>query len=184
MQLGPDPNAPQFGYQNTYQLTDNVTWTKGAHTLKFGFDGQRIITPQAFTQRSRGDYQYNYLSDYLFDFTPDYLAQRSAGDPIYWGNRWLYGFYANDSWRVNPNWTINLGLRYEYDTVPAGEDTQSLNAVASVPGLITFGAPKRTDHSTSCLGSVLLTRREPAARRLSARALASTTMCFLTIWAF
>jgi len=87
VQLGGDGNAPQFTYQNTYQGTDNLTWTKGAHTLKFGFDGIRNISPQAFTQRSRGDYEYNYLSDYLLDFTPDVIAQRSAGNPIYWGNR-------------------------------------------------------------------------------------------------
>jgi hypothetical protein len=142
VQLGPDPNAPQYTIQNYYQLTDNVTWTKGAHSIKIGFDGERNISPQSFTQRSRGDYEYNYLSDYANDFTPDYIAQRSAGNPIYWGNRWLWGWYANDNWKVTPNLTLNLGVRYEYDTVPAGETMQSLNAVASVPGLITFGAPQ------------------------------------------
>jgi hypothetical protein len=140
-QIGPDSNAPQFGYQNTYQLTDNVTWTKGAHTIKAGFDGIRNISPQSFTQRARGDYEYNYLSDYLFDFTPDYIAQRSAGNPIYWGNRWLFGGYLNDSWKVNPHLTVNLGVRYEYDTVPAAEANQSLNAVANAPGVLTFSAP-------------------------------------------
>jgi len=142
VQLGPDPNAPQYGYQNTYQLTDNATWTKGPHTIKVGYDGQRLVSPQSFTQRSRGDYEYSNVSDYLFDFTPDYIAQRSAGNPVYWGNRWLTGLYANDSWRFNPHLTINLGLRYEYDTPPASESYQSLNSVASVPGLITFAAPK------------------------------------------
>ena len=141
LQVGPDPNAPQYGYQNTYQLTDNVTWTKGAHSFKFGFDGTRLVNPQSFTQRSRGDYEYSYLSDYLFDFTPDYIAQRSAGNPVYWGNRWLFGWYGNDSWKLRPNLTINLGLRYEYQTVPATENEQSLNSIASVPGLITFGQP-------------------------------------------
>jgi hypothetical protein len=142
VQLGPDPNAPQYGYQNTYQATDNVTWTKGAHTFKFGFDGIRNISPQSFTQRARGDYQYNSVTTYLLDQVPDYLAQRSAGNPIYWGNRWLWGGYVNDNWRVRPNLTVNLGLRYEYDTVPAAENNQSLNAISDVPGLINFAAPK------------------------------------------
>jgi hypothetical protein len=53
--LGPDQQAPQFTIQNTYQFTDNVTWTKGAHTFKFGFDGRKYISPSTFTQRSRGD---------------------------------------------------------------------------------------------------------------------------------
>ena len=70
-QLGPDPNAPQFGYQNQYQLTDNVTWTKANHSVKLGFDGWRQISPQGFTQRARGDYEWSYLSDYLFDYNPD-----------------------------------------------------------------------------------------------------------------
>lgn len=151
--LGPDPNAPQFGYQNTYQLTDNVTFTKGAHSFKFGFDGMRMITPQAFTQRSRGDYEYSFLNDYLFDFAPDYIAQRSQGNPIYWGNRWLFGWYGNDSWKVRPNLTVNIGLRYEYHTVPAAENQQVLNAESSVPGLITFGKPKaQTDNFMPRIG--------------------------------
>lgn len=142
LQVGPDGNAPQYGYQNVYQATENLTWTKGAHSFKFGFDGERNVSPQSFTQRARGDYEYSFLSDYLFDYTPDYLAQRSAGNPVYWGNRWLFGWYGNDTWRVKQNLTINLGLRYEYDTVPSAEEQQSLNSIASVPGLITFGSPQ------------------------------------------
>ena len=57
--FGPDPNAPQSGIQNQYQLADNITWTKGAHTFKFGFDGWKQISPQTFTQRSRGDYEWS-----------------------------------------------------------------------------------------------------------------------------
>lgn len=141
-QLGPDPNAPQFGYQNQYQLTDNVTWTRGNHTLKAGFDGWRQISPQSFTQRVRGDYEWTYLSDYLFDYNPDYLAQRSLGNPIYWGNRDLLAGFINDNWKIRPNLTLNLGLRYEYNGVPASEKLQSLNSAASVPGLIAFGSPE------------------------------------------
>lgn len=140
-QIGPDPNAPQFGYQNQYQLTDNVTWTKGSHSVKFGFDGWRQVSPQGFTQRARGDYEWSNLSDYLFDYNPDIIAQRSLGNATYWGNRWFEGIYVNDSWKIRPNLTLNLGLRYEYNSVPASEEMQSLNAISNVPGLINFQAP-------------------------------------------
>lgn len=111
---GPDPNAPQYSIQNLYQLTDNLTWTKGNHSLKFGFDGWISISPTSFTQRSRGDYEWDFLSDYLYDNNPDSLAQRGLGNVTYYQNQQLLGFYGNDNWKIRPNLSINLGLRYEY----------------------------------------------------------------------
>lgn len=142
--IGPDPNAPQGGIQNTYQLTDNVSWTKGNHTIRFGFDGLDWISPQIFTQRSRGDYEWSYMSDYLFDYYPDYLAQRNVGARKYYGNNQLYSFYANDIWKVTSTFTVNLGLRYEYETVPLGIQQSNLNIVANVPGLLDFSSPQAT----------------------------------------
>jgi hypothetical protein len=139
--IGPDPNAPQGGIQNQYQLTDNVSWTKGKHSLKFGFDGWKQISPQDFTQRSRGDYEWSYLSDYLFDYFPDYIAQRSLGGARYYGDRIFTGLYVNDSWKATPHLTVNVGLRYEYQTVPYSETLQTVNAISNVPGLIEFQKP-------------------------------------------
>lgn len=48
----------------------------------------------------------------------------------------------NDNWRIRPNLTLNLGVRYEYTTVPYSERLQALNAIASVPGLINFASPQ------------------------------------------
>jgi hypothetical protein len=140
-QLGPDPNAPQSGTQNQYQVTENMSWTKGTHNLKFGFDGWKQISPQSFTQRSRGDYEWSYLSDYLFDYNPDYLAERSLGGVEYYGDRIFTGFFVNDSWKTTTHLTVNVGLRYEYQTVPHSEQEQTVNAISSVPGLIVFGKP-------------------------------------------
>ena len=140
--FGPDPNGPQSGIQNQYQLSDTLSWTKGAHTFKFGFDGWKQISPQTFTQRSRGDYEWSYLSDYLFDNIPDYLAERTVGGAKYYGDRILSGFFANDAWKVKPNVTLTLGLRYEYQTVPYSERLQTENSISDVPGLITFGQPQ------------------------------------------
>jgi len=140
--MGPDPNAPQSSVQNQYQLADNLSWTHGAHTVKFGFDGWKQISPQTFTQRSRGDYEWTYLSDYLYDNYPDYLAERTVGGAKYYGDRVFTGFFINDSWKIRPNLTLALGARYEYQTIPYSERLQTENAIANVPGVITFGQPQ------------------------------------------
>ncbi|HEX4772365.1 MAG TPA: TonB-dependent receptor [Bryobacteraceae bacterium] len=139
--IGPDPNAPQETIINTYQLTDNLTWTHGAHTFKFGFNGQRFISPQSFTQRVRGDYEWSTLEGYLTDSVPDVFAERTAGNTTYYGNQWILGAYGNDDWKITPHLTLNLGVRWEEQTIPTSATTQSLNAVSNVPGLITFGVP-------------------------------------------
>ena len=142
LNIGPDGNAPQFAIQNLYQFTDNVSWVKGKHTLKFGFDGRKYISPQQFTQRSRGEYNYNTADLFFLDQTPDNLSERSLGNATYYGDQVnAYGF-ANDSWRVRPNLTINLGVRYEFTSVPVSQRLQKVNAIANVPGVLTFGEPQ------------------------------------------
>ena len=148
-QIGPDPNAPQFTIQNLYQVTDNITYTKGKHTLTFGFDGRKYISPQGFTQRARGDYEYADTSDFLHDFAPDSnsIGERSSGSHTYYGDQTaLYG-YANDTYRATSALTFNYGLRYEFTSVPVGERSQNLNAIADAPGVITFGTPQPTKTS-------------------------------------
>jgi hypothetical protein len=140
--LGPDPNAPQSTIQNLYQLTDNVSYIHGKHTFKFGFDGHKYIAPQTFTQRVRGDYIYNYLTEYLNDVAPTNFGERSAGNFIYYGDETAFYGYGNDIWRISEKMSINMGLRYEYTAVPVGERAQSLNIKASAPGLVTFGSPQ------------------------------------------
>ena len=67
LQIGPNPRAPQSRIQNTYQLTEAITWTTNAHTLKFGIEGRKLIAPSTFTQHVRGDYEYNDTLTFLED---------------------------------------------------------------------------------------------------------------------
>jgi len=142
LQIGPDSNAPQFTIQNLYQAIDNATWTRGSHTFKLGMEACKFISPQSFTQRARGDYDYNTVDLYLRDVNPDNLAERSLGNPAYYGDQIGIFWYASDSWRIRQNVTVNLGLRHEYTTIPFGERAQKLNIAASVPGLIDFSEPR------------------------------------------
>jgi hypothetical protein len=142
LQIGPDPNAPQSGIQNTYSAAEAITWTKGAHTFKFGMEGRKLIAPQTFTQRVRGDYDYKTSFLFFTDQIPDHLAERSNGDPVFYGDQVALYEYANDNWRIRQNLTLNLGVRYEYTTTPFTSRSQALNSIASVPGLINFQAPQ------------------------------------------
>jgi hypothetical protein len=139
--IGPPGNYPQTGVENNYQIVNNVTYTTGNHSLKFGGDFRKIITPQTFTQRSRGDYDYSESQFYFYDLTPDFVAQRSVGDVVYYGDQKILYAFAQDDWRVRPNLTLNLGVNFSYQQLPEGTKLQALNSIASVPGLIDFHAP-------------------------------------------
>jgi hypothetical protein len=142
LDYGPDSNAPQSTIENVYQFTDNILWTKGKHTFTVGFDGRKAISPQTFTQRQRGDYEYDYLTEYLHDLAPTSFGERSTGNAVYYGDQTAFYGYANDTWRATPKLTLNYGLRYEFTSVPVGEREQQLNSAASVPGLVQFSAPQ------------------------------------------
>ena len=139
--VGPDPNAPQYSVQNTYQGTDNLTWVKGAHTLKFGVEYRKYISPQLFIQRSRGDYEYDTLENFANDALPVF-AERSFGSVGYSGDQYATYWFVNDIWKIRPNLSLNFGVRYEYTSTPFGWTQQKLNSVADVPGVLTFGSPK------------------------------------------
>lgn len=139
--IGPNGNFPQTGIENNYQVVNNLTWLKGNHSFKFGGDFRKIISPQTFTQRARGDYQYSEAQYYFYDLRPDFTAQRSVGDVVYYGDQKILYAFVQDDWRVRPNLTLNLGVNYAYQAVPAGAKLQALNSISSVAGLIDFHAP-------------------------------------------
>lgn len=139
LNIGPDPNAPQFTIQNFYQFVDNVSWLKGRHSLKFGAEYRWYISPQQFTQRARGDYQWNNSQLYLEDFSPDSFGERSSGLSTYYGNQKAIYWFANDTIKATSNLTFNVGLRYEYTTTALGTKRQSLNAISNTPSIIVPG---------------------------------------------
>ena len=117
--LGDEPNNPQHGTTNVYQLTDNLTWVRGRHLAKFGFD-VRVLQQNAFRDvESRG------FIDFL-GITGNPLAELLLGFPTVSGGARLdnpqhlrthsYAFFANDTWRIRPDLSLTLGLRYEYNT--------------------------------------------------------------------
>jgi outer membrane receptor protein involved in Fe transport len=139
--IGPSDN--QFQKQNTYQILDTVTWSHGKHTFKFGGQYNHFIYPQFFLPRSNGDYWYNFTQDLVNDDLASVKGRtlRGAGTGSFLGTQSAFFVFAQDDIKLTPKLTLNLGLRYEYWTNPVGGNTQSLNAISSVPGVIVFGKP-------------------------------------------
>jgi len=157
LQVGPDPNTPSGQIANVSSLQDNLTKTWGRHSIKVGYEIVDTILLGTFVQRSRGDYDYASLEQFLLDNQPTGSAfgtpssgERSVGAQ----NGVPFGFlqhaaFAQDDFRIRPNLTLNLGVRYEYVTVPVGSRAQQFSSIADVPGVITFAAPKSTNNDWS-----------------------------------
>ncbi|HEX4134948.1 MAG TPA: TonB-dependent receptor [Bryobacteraceae bacterium] len=142
--IGPNDSSPQGRTQNTYQILDNMTWVKGRHTIQAGFELRRYVNPNIFTQYSRGAYYYSTSQQFLDDITPDVDAIRGVGTNgqfVYYGNQWSTGEFIQDTFRYSQHLTLTAGLRYQFTSIPTGENFQSANAISGVPGLIAFGVP-------------------------------------------
>lgn len=118
--LGDESNNPQHGTTNVYQLTDNLTYVHGRHLAKFGADF-RILQQNAYRDvESRGFIDFtglilgNALEELLLGLPTD-SGVATLNNPEHL-RTYSYNFFANDQWRVRPNLTLTLGLRYEYNS--------------------------------------------------------------------
>jgi hypothetical protein len=109
----------------TYQIIDNLTWTKGKHTIKFGAD-YRFLTAlytNVFASSRLGQYTFNNsvtkslvgnaFASFLLGI-PDSDQISTVLNPDSNGYSNAYAGYVQDDFKVTPRLTINYGLRYEY----------------------------------------------------------------------
>ncbi len=123
-----------------YQYVDNITWQKGAHTLRFGGDIRKLEanTPVDATGGDNyGTFLFNgrYTGQEFADFLIG-APYQSYTDNITTNNRGranAYAFYAQDNWRATPNLNVTLGLRYEYHPAFHALDGNIGNFDTSVP---------------------------------------------------
>ncbi len=113
------PNGPGIFYKTSYNFRDMATKVTGRHTLKFGFELYRDQN----TDVSAGGALPQYLFKNLWDFTNDAPIQENATfNPLsgeltqtrHYIRSNSYAGFLQDDIKVKPNFTLNLGLRWEY----------------------------------------------------------------------
>jgi len=142
--VGPEGNSPQASLENAYQAINNLSWIRGRHNFKFGAEFRKWISPNDFLPRARGEYDWASLESFLKDEIPTGSngALRGVGSGVFADNRnGFYGF-VQDDFKIHARLTLNLGLRYEYVGNARDANSQEVNAIASVPGVIEFRRPK------------------------------------------
>jgi len=113
-------NTTWDGVDNMYQLADNLSINRGAHSMAFGFEVrhdryfQRTDFPIAPSFTFNGVFSGNPIADMVLGLPT--FAQASVGDSSQNMRGTYYGVYAQDDWKVNRRLTFSYGLRYEYIT--------------------------------------------------------------------
>jgi hypothetical protein len=119
---GWEGELPQVG--NSFQFSDNLSWVKGNHTMKFGVDARRSRFDQSLYYNVSGNFTFNSSGNnaivsgdnypgYFLGLVDTYSQGSAQRENV--RNTGLY-LFAQDSWKIRSNLTFNYGLRWELDT--------------------------------------------------------------------
>ncbi len=122
---GPNPGLPQNLVENRLQLVDHFTLYRGKHTLKLGADtilSWRFVT---FFNNFTGTYSFSTGTPFPYDpanratFPFQYTQSFGISD-LHFKDQML-GLFAQDDWEATPGLTLNLGLRWDWDSLFQGD---------------------------------------------------------------
>jgi Carboxypeptidase regulatory-like domain/TonB-dependent Receptor Plug Domain len=116
---------------NSYQVYDDVYFTRGKHALKMGFAFERLQNNQLGTSNPNGQYIFSSLQTFLTNSPTSFNAPLATGVSPRDLRQSVFGGYIEDNYRLFSNLTLNLGVRYEPVTVP----TETANRLANLRSL-------------------------------------------------
>lgn len=110
--LGPSTNWPLLTTPNlTYQITDNLTWTRGKHSLKFGGEFRTGSTDNTRDRYGKGLIRFRSLYRFVTgNWRDGYILTGNTHRQV---SQKSFGMYAQDDWRIVPRLTVTAGLRYD-----------------------------------------------------------------------
>lgn len=112
---------------NTFQFTDNVSFSHKHHFLKVGADVRRIQMNGIFDLFVGGNYTFFTLSDFLQGAPFSFFGALPGSNSSRGYRQTQLAFFVQDDFKVRPNFTLNIGLRYEYGTTPSEANNRHVN---------------------------------------------------------
>ena len=152
--IGVDSNFPQGRTHNAWQVQEALSYAAGRHSIKGGVDITVLSLNDTNPLNTRGSITYNSSTNPVFsslaNFIDDWTGENPGGLSKGFGNpnlktsATMFAPYFEDTWRIKSNFTLNMGLRYEYwGALANGLAFPAFNLNAG------FGLPNATDPSFS-----------------------------------
>ncbi|MEN3338263.1 MAG: hypothetical protein V7647_1939, partial [Acidobacteriota bacterium] len=108
--------------QDTYELIDNVRYTRENHTIKVGTDLNKVHVFNDFFFNGLGSFSYNNLADFQnrvpASFTRALPFTPTSGNPVALFSVYEAAVYAQDEWQVTPKLFLTYGARYDVSSFP------------------------------------------------------------------
>ncbi len=113
---GGGSSMPGHFINNLYQVADDVDWVHGKHQFAFGVNYMYMQLNYLSTFQSNGQFTFagNLTGDNLMDYMLGFMSNYVQGNPE--AENWRYnyfGLYAQDTYRLRQNLTLNVGIRWE-----------------------------------------------------------------------
>src|ERR1700733_689541 len=112
--LGLATNLPQGRIVKTGQVQDNATWSFGRHAITFGGEFDYQNSPNTFLPVSAGGFVFSGANSFNNFLQGIGQASLTQGDPLIPFKEKDVALYFQDDWKVSPELTLNLGLRWEF----------------------------------------------------------------------
>lgn len=122
LNYGIDSALPKVLTQNTFEVRDTLTWVRGNQAFKFGGEVRREQDNSNRRIRSRPEFSFDNILSLandapFFENTQDIdpLTGAPPDSQRYFRTN-SFGFFVQDDWKFRPNLTVNLGMRWEYQS--------------------------------------------------------------------
>ena len=109
---------PQGRLQDTYQFQNIATLLKGRHSLKMGGDYRRLAVDDFAGANTRGTWLFGNLTDFMNNRATS--VTQAVNTASSYPRQNLIGLFFQDDFKITRDLTLNLGVRYEYNSVPFG----------------------------------------------------------------